>query len=159
MTKRFSPLRWLVTALLLMAGSSCEVVKSDGMYVGTQCTGWDNSHPSGTGPSQQYVSLNDTRKLISEVYFTTLGKGTLRINVYCGGSQPQFVSPKIEVVYNDHHTHEEIDAKSEVVLFVGESEDFTITIPSYQIGAFKESSLTARFRWNGTPVYKIEGPQ
>ena len=54
--------------------SGCEVIPSHGMYVGTQCPGWDNTHPAGTGPSQVYTANNFKYPAFASVAFAKRGR-------------------------------------------------------------------------------------
>jgi hypothetical protein len=125
------------------------------VYDGSDAPGWIHSVAAGDGGTSIYTSPSKELKNV-QIAFSTSRKGSLYFHIFGAREKPTFLQGKIVIDYRDRGKRVEIPATDEITIDVGESQDFTVIVPSFRVETGVLPELNARFHWSDRTGYFIQ---
>jgi hypothetical protein len=135
----------LIGLLFLLVACSTTKTLEPGMYIGSESVGWTRTRLYSDGDEWVYRPLKSDSSILAFVSESSGGgKG------HMGLSTPYLsLEDHVLLVFNDTGQRSSIKVEgSDMYLEIGDSNDFTLVIPSHG----KIPQFEAQFRWSDKPV-------
>jgi hypothetical protein len=136
----------LIGLPLLVIGCSTTKTLEPGMYIGSESVGWTRTRLYSDGDEWVYRPLKSDPSILAFVSVSSGGrKGLMGL-----GTPYLSLEDHVILIFNDTGQRSTIKVDgSDMDLEVGDSNDFTLVIPSHG----KIPQFEARFRWSDKPVF------